>query len=219
MSSDSDSDHPVSAAEEAFQQRQMAVVKRLGALGVAMIRGVDEDVEPPYSDEVVADFRIVVITKERTAAIETARRLAVGVFDDSDDDGDSDDDDCGLVMFDTSSGNAVVSNIADAVKKAVAKRSVSSKFDHLLALTYALQQEDTWARDNEMWEDGDEMQSACAKLAAAWKKLLGESTNEQLGCDEEFTRPGTEALLEDFGKMLESVGRDTDVSYPFDWKP
>ena len=46
MSSDSDSDHPVSAAEEAFQQRQMAVVKRLGALGVAMIRGVDEDVEP-----------------------------------------------------------------------------------------------------------------------------------------------------------------------------
>ena len=217
MSSDSDSDHPVSAAEEAFQQRQMAVVKRLGALGVAMIR-VDEDVEPPYSDEVVADFRIVVITKERAAAIETARRFAVGVFDDSDDDGDSDDDDCGLVMFDTSSGNAVVSNIADAVKKAVAKRSVSSKFDHLLALTYALHSDDMWARDNEMWGEGDEMQSACEKLGAAWKKLLANNTNDKLGVDEEFTRPGTEALLEDFGKMLESVG-DGEVTYPFDWKP
>ena len=218
MSSDSDSDHPVSAAEEAFQQRQMAVVKRLGALGVAMIRGVDEDVEPPYSDEVVADFRIVVITKERAAAIETARRFAVGMFDDSDDDGDSDDDDCGLVMFDTSSGNAVVSNIADAVKKAVAKRSVSSKFDHLLALTYALHSDDMWARDNEMWGEGDEMQSACEKLGAAWKKLLANNTNDKLGIDEEFTRPGTEALLEDFGKMLESVG-DGEVTYPFDWKP
>ena len=218
MSSDSDSDHPVSAAEEAFQQRQMAVVKRLGAQGVAMIRGVDEDVEPPYSDEVVADFRIVVITKERAAAIETARRFAVGVFDDSDDDGDSDDDDCGLVMFDTSSGNAVVSNIADAVKKAVAKRSVSSKFDHLLALTYALHSDDMWARDNEMWGEGDEMQSACEKLGAAWKKLLANNTNDKLGIDEEFTRPGTEALLEDFGKMLESVG-DGEVTYPFDWKP
>lgn len=196
----------------------MAVVKRLGALGVAMIRGVDEDVEPPYSDEVVADFRIVVITKERAAAIETARRFAVGVFDDSDDDGDSDDDDCGLVMFDTSSGNAVVSNIADAVKKAVAKRSVSSKFDHLLALTYALHSDDMWARDNEMWGEGDEMQSACEKLGAAWKKLLANNTNDKLGIDEEFTRPGTEALLEDFGKMLESVG-DGKVTYPFDWKP
>ena len=196
----------------------MAVVKRLNALGVAMIRGVDEDVEPPYSDEVVADFRIVVITKERAAAIETARRFAVGVFDDSDDDGDSDDDDCGLVMFDTSSGNAVVSNIADAVKKAVAKRSVSSKFDHLLALTYALHSDDMWARDNEMWGEGDEMQSACEKLGAAWKKLLANNTNDKLGIDEEFTRPGTEALLEDFGKMLESVG-DGEVTYPFDWKP
>ena len=128
MSSSDDSDHPVSAAEEAFQERQMAVVKRLNALGVAMIRGVDEDVEPPYSDEVVADFRIVVITKERAAAIETARRFAMGSAFDSD--SDSDDDVSGLVMFDTSSGNAVVSNIADAVKRAVAKRSVSSKFDH-----------------------------------------------------------------------------------------
>ena len=153
MSSSDDSDHPVSAAEEAFQERQMAVVKRLNALGVAMIRGVDEDVEPPYSDEVVADFRIVVITKERAAAIETARRFAMGSAFDSD--SDSDDDVSGLVMFDTSSGNAVVSNIADAVKRAVAKRSVSSKFDHLLALTYALHSDDMWARDNEMWGEGD----------------------------------------------------------------
>ena len=214
MSSSDEADAPVSAAEEAFVQRQNAAVKRLNALGTALIRGIDEDAASPGEEEVAA-CRILVITKERAAAIEAAHKFAMG-RDGSDSDSD---DDGGFVMFDTSTGNAVVAGIADAVARAVARTSKPARFDHLLALTYALQQEDTWARDNEMWEDGDEMQSACAKLAAAWKKLLGESTNEQLGCDEEFTRPGTEALLEDFGKMLESVGGDTDVSYPFDWKP
>lgn len=214
MSSSDEADAPVSAAEEAFVQRQNAAVKRLNALGTALIRGIDEDAASPGEEEVAA-CRILVITKERAAAIEAAHKFAMGQ-DGSDSDSD---DDGGFVMFDTSTGNAVVAGIADAVARAVARTSKPARFDHLLALTYALQQEDTWARDNEMWEDGDEMQSACAKLAAAWKKLLGESTNEQLGCDEEFTRPGTEALLEDFGKMLESVGGDTDVSYPFDWEP
>ena len=214
MSSSYEADAPVSAAEEAFVQRQNAAVKRLNALGTALIRGIDEDAASPGEEEVAA-CRILVITKERAAAIEAAQKFAMG-RDGSDSDSD---DDGGFVMFYTSTGNAVVAGIADAVARAVARTSKPARFDHLLALTYALQQEDTWARDNEMWEDGDEMQSACAKLAAAWKKLLGESTNEQLGCDEEFTRPGTEALLEDFGKMLESVGGDTDVSYPFDWKP
>ena len=214
MSSSDEADAPVSAAEEAFVQRQNAAVKRLNALGTALIRGIDEDAASPGEEEVAA-CRILVITKERAAAIEAAQKFAMG-RDGSDSDSD---DDGGFVMFDTSTGNAVVAGIADAVARAVARTSKPARFDHLLALTYALQQEDTWARDNEMWEDGDEMQSACAKLAAAWKKLLGESTNEQLGCDEEFTRPGTEALLEDFGKMLESVGGDTDVSYPFDWEP
>ena len=63
------------------------------------------------------------------------------------------------------------------------------------------------------------MQSACEKLGAAWKKLLANNANDALGADEEFTRPGAEVLLEDFGKMLESVGKDVEVTYPFDWKP
>lgn len=210
-SSDDESDHPVSEAEEAFQERQMAVVKRLNAVGCAFIRGVDEDVEPPYSEEDVAAMRIVVVTKARAKAFAAAQNFAAGQ--------EIDDDDCGIMMFDTSTGNAVVSGIADEVKKAVAKKSKSAKFDHLLALTYALNDNDMWARDNELWGDGDAMQSACEKLGAAWKKLLANNANDALGADEEFTRPGAEALLEDFGKMLESVGKDVEVTYPFDWKP
>jgi hypothetical protein len=214
MSSSDEADAPVSAAEEAFMQRQNAAVKRLNGVGTALVRGVDEDAATPGEEDIAA-VRILVITKERAKAMEAAQKFAMGL-DGSDSDSDSDG---GLVMFDTSTGNAVVAGIADAIELAVARTSKPARFDHLLALTYALKEDEMWARDNEMWEDGDEMQSACAKLAAAWKKLLGENTDEQLGCDEEFTRPGTEALLEDFGKMLESVSGDTDVSYPFDWKP
>ena len=47
--------------------------------------------------------------------------------------------------------------------------------------TYALPQDDTWSRDNECWGDGDEMQSACKKLAASWKKLLEENAAADLG--------------------------------------
>ena len=213
-SSDDEADRPVSAAEDAFQERQKAVVKRLNALGCEVIRGIDEDVEPSYSEEDVAAMRIVVVTKARAAAFEAAEKFATGQEFDSDS-----DDDCGIMMFDTSNGNAVVSGLADQIKNAHAKKSKSAKFDHLLALTNALNNDDMWARDNEMWGEGDEMQAACEKLGAAWKKLLGESTNDQLGVDEEFTRPGTEALLEDFGKMLASVAGDTEVSYPFNWKP
>lgn len=180
-------------------------------MGCAFIRGVDEDVEPPYTEEDVAAMRIVVVTKARAKAFAAAQNFAAGQ--------EIDDDDCGIMMFDTSTGNAVVSGIADEVKKAVAKKSKSAKFDELLALTYALNDNDMWARDNELWGDGDAMQSACEKLGAAWKKLLGESTNAELGVDEEFTRPGTEALLEDFGKILEDAAADTGVDYGFNWKP
>jgi hypothetical protein len=65
-SSDDESDHPVSEAEEAFQERQMAVVKRLNAVGCAFIRGVDEDVEPPYSEEDVAAMKKISVQRETT---------------------------------------------------------------------------------------------------------------------------------------------------------
>ena len=97
MSSSDEADAPVSAAEEAFVQRQNAAVKRLNALGTALIRGIDEDAASPGEEEVAA-CRILVITKERAAAIEAAHKFAMGQ-----DGSDSySDDDGGFVMFDTS---------------------------------------------------------------------------------------------------------------------
>ena len=142
---------------------------------------------------------------------------------DSEEDSDSDSEGGGgggFNFFSTSDGNDVVFGIADRVKKATAaKLAKTAKFDSLVMLTFALLENDTWARDNEAWEDGDEMQSACKKLAAAWKKLLGGNTDEDLGIDEEFTKPGVLAMLEDFETMLAEQGEETGVKYPFKWRP
>ena len=54
--------------------------------------------------------------------------------------------------------------------------------------------------------------------AAAWKKLLAHS-DEELGIDPEFTRPGIEALLENFDEMLNKDSRGIGVQYPFEWRP
>ena len=140
--------------------------------------------------------------------------------EDSDSDSEGGDGGGGFNFFSTSDGNDVVFGISDRVKKATAaKLAKTAKFDSLVMLTFALLENDTWARDNEAWEDGDEMQSACKKLAAAWKKLLGGNTDEDLGIDEEFTKPGVLAMLEDFETMLAEQGEETGVKYPFKWRP
>ena len=85
-------------------------------------------------------------------------------------------------------------------------------------LTYAIHYNNMWFNDNEFWEEGDLVESSCEKLAAAWKKLLAHS-DEELGIDPEFTRPGIEALLENFDEMLNKDSRGLGVKYPFRWRP
>ena len=68
--------------------------------------------------------------------------------------------------------------------------------------------------------------SAVARLAAAWREeILGGYTNAQLCVDEEFSRPGVEALLEEFQKKLNTfaASRGSNAvpqpAYAFDWRP
>ena len=219
-SSDSD-DGPMSTAETAFHERKEAVMVRLGAMNSCLVRGVDGDKKRPYDEEDMACIRLIMATPARDVVLRDAFCFANGK--DSEDDSDSDSEGGGgggFTFFSTSDGNDVVFGISDRVKKATAaKLAKTAKFDSLAMLTFALLENDTWARDNEAWEDGDEMQSACKKLAAAWKKLLGGNTDEDLGIDEEFTKPGVLAMLEDFETMLAEQGEETGVKYPFKWRP
>ena len=203
---------PKSAAETAWHERTMAVMQRTGADGTVLVRGTTTD--PPHTEETMAGVRLMMITQERDDALKHA--FAFVCCEDSD--ADSDDSNCAR-FYNTAAGNEVVFGIKDEVKKATSsKLTKPQKFDRLCMLTYALLQEDTWSRDNECWGDGDEMQSACKKLAASWKKLLGENAAADLGVDEEFTEPGVHALLEDFQVMLNDASSDSGVKYPFKWR-
>ena len=204
---------PKSAAETAWHERRKAVMERTGADGTVAVRGTTT--HPPHTEETMAGVRVLMITQERDDALKHA--FAFVCCEDSDADSyDSNN----THVYTTGSGNEVVFGIEGEVKKATAsKLTKPQKFDRLCMLTYALLQEDTWSRDNECWGDGDEMQSACKKLAASWKKLLGENAAADLGADEEFTEPGVHALLEDFQEMLNDAGSDTGVKYPFKWRP
>ena len=203
---------PKSAAETAWHERRMAVMQRTGAAGHVLVRGTTTD--PPHTEETMAGVRLMMITQERDDALKHA--FAFVCCEDSD--ADSDDSNCAR-FYNTAAGNDVVFGIKDEVKKATSsKLTKPQKFDRLCMLTYALLQEDTWSRDNEFWGEGDEMQSACKKLAASWKKLLGENAAADLGVDEEFTEPGVHALLEDFQVMLNDASSDSGVKYPFKWR-
>ena len=87
-------------------------------------------------------------------------------------------------------------------------KSWPKKFDLLFAYTYKIKEYDCWMRDNE----GD-MEGMVSELACLWKKPLQKS-NEELGVDAEYTRPGVLALLEDFKTMLDEC-EDCGLDYRF----
>ena len=88
-------------------------------------------------------------------------------------------------MFGTSDGNRICTGIPGEIKKAMQQKSVPARFDHLFALTYALQSFEFWMHDNECWEPGQELEKAIKALAKAWRDMLKRS-NEELGIDGEL---------------------------------
>jgi tetratricopeptide (TPR) repeat protein len=84
----------------------------------------------------------------------------------------------------------------------------------LLALTYALKEYDHWMHDNECHEKVGEMEKAIKCLEKAWKTTLA-CTDDELGIDGEYSRPGIEALL---GQFEEAVGELDSGDYPFEWQ-
>ena len=61
----------------------------------------------------------------------------------------------------------------------------------------------------------DELDQAMQALGKAWSDLLSH-TDEELGIDPEFTRPGTEALLDDFKDSINNHIIDQECA-PFKW--
>lgn len=103
-------------------------------------------------------------------------------------------------FFNTSTGNHIIESIVPEIEKIMSnnKNSSSDKFDHLFGLTASLNDyAEFWMEDNECSGEGDIMETSINKLGKTWKNILSK-TNDELGIDAAYTRPGIERLLEQF---------------------
>ena len=204
--------------KDAHFDRLKQAMTRENALGQMMVKGVetdeDEDNEEDddeeddeeeggkqYTEKKIAKLRHILINDSRSKALTKASKFA------------SCGQSGGFMMFNTTSGNQIISGIPTEIKKAMNKKKITERFDALFALTSSLKNYDFWMHDNEMWGEGGELDRSIIMLGAAWKKLLATSSAE-LGIDDEFTRPGIEELLRQFENAVVDV---ECIGVPFQW--
>jgi hypothetical protein len=87
--------------------------------------------------------------------------------------------------------------------KSKKKEPLWKTFDKLYALTFVLHSHDHWMFDHEVgW--GREWGGAkvVKRLAKEWKDVLGHS-DEELGIDKEYMRPGIVCMLEQFKRKID----------------
>ena len=76
----------------------------------------------------------------------------------------------------------------------------ADKLNLLLGFTFAIYRWDCWMHDNE-----GGMGVIVKGLAGAWKRLLKKYSDEELGIDTAYTKPGILELLSQFKKEVESM--------------
>jgi len=158
--------------------------------------------------EQAAKFRVILINSSRDKALTNGSNYA-----------DPEDG-----MWNTHTGNTIIFGMEEQVDKAMKGSSASLKFDRLFGITFMLNRYvEMWACDNEIVggddEEENELDVGLRKLGKTWKSLL-KLSNEQLGIDQEYTRPGIECLLDKFekaiGEVYDNLGVEGEMS--FKWK-
>ena len=202
-------------------ERLQSVCDRCQGVGYSLVRGVardeDEDNEDISEDGVetfdptkcsqaqVDHVRVIVITKERQECLDDMGRLILGAqFGAS------------FMSFTTSFSYQVLGAWQEFTRifQCTSSRDWKRKFDLLLGFTDTLKEHDVWVHDHEVGWGGELM---IKELAGYWKKVL-KRTDQELGIDPEYTRPGIVALLEQFRELVESVdtyGVDEPMRFAF----
>ena len=147
----------------------------------------DEDSENEQidSDDLTEEHKQLYREKE----IDSMQKLILG-----------DQADRGVMMFDTSFSYHVMDKWALLNKNIACTKDPSKKLDRLFALSYNLSEFDVWMHDNE----GD-MGELVKGLARAWKSLLRKYSDEELGWDSQYTKPGMLEFLKQFKDKIESM--------------
>mmetsp|Transcript_10681 Transcript_10681/g.15421 ORF Transcript_10681/g.15421 Transcript_10681/m.15421 type:complete len:273 (-) Transcript_10681:164-982(-) len=155
----------------------------------------EEDDDEEFTAEQIAGLRYIAITTNRARQLEEYDSFA------NPDDG----------FFNTSSGNSVIFELPAALKKIMKKVPLADRFDALFGLTSSLTSYDCWLHDNECWGEGGELDASVKQLGNCWKTILRRS-DQELGIDAEYTRPGILAMLQ---KFEETVSQVESVSVKF----
>lgn len=167
----------------------------------------DEEGDPleKFSEEDVAQVRVVLLPLDRKKIYEDLcekiEREIAGLHD-------------GVVVLNTSASYPVAENL-EAVLNMAAHKKPALKFDLLLSITLFLKTYDFWYSDTDMPDLEAEL---VRRLARTWKALLKKS-NEELGIDAEYTRPGVAALLEDFAEDMKEASDRNLENFAFKWRP
>lgn len=168
-------------------------------------RSVKTTFNPMLTTEQYNTLRYVLITRKRSKALKTAELFATL------------DQPKSRRWFNTSTGDSIIFGIPNEIKEIKEKKTIPEQYDALFALTYMLNKYDRWLHDNQVWEEGGELDQAITLLSEAWTELYGKS-NTELGIDAEFTRPGTEALLTELAEKLEKCEYDWYEEAALTWE-
>jgi len=176
--------------------------------GAILIRGIertdcdsdsDSDTETEdsnnYTMEQMNSLRFVMLTKNRDEQLEKMRKLILG---------DQADHSC--KMFNTSFSYNVMDSWEYVKRSVLPRKSPAQKLDSLLAFTVTIQQYNVWMHDNE-----GGMGVMAKGLAAAWKRLIQQNSDEQLGWDTQYTKPGVMELLKQFQSEIDAMDIDYDM--------
>ena len=191
--------------DEYFDRRTAWINKHNDISGAILVKGIsrsndsedesesddeENDDTSKYTTEQMNSLRVIMITKNRSEQHEKMGKLILG-----DQYGDS------FKMFNTSFSYDVLDSW-QRVKGRLSKMTPSEKFDALLAYTHTLKQYDVWMHDNE-----GGMDVLVKGLATVWRNLLKKSDDE-IGWDLVYTKPGTLELLRQFKEEVEGTGVD-----------
>ncbi len=99
-------------------------------------------------------------------------------------------------------GSRVIAQIPVEVRKAIRRKTLPEKFDHLFGLTMSLVDDSSWIDFSKESRENGSLDSSVETFLDAWRALYLRSDAE-LGIDSEFTRPAVQFTLQQFVEMVE----------------
>jgi hypothetical protein len=183
---------------EAYSDKLEAFMKANSFIDQVFIKGISlddgqEEETSTYTVKQLADLRFVLLTEASVTIFKDAEKLLLG---------DQYEESC--FWFNTSYSYEVKASL-ETMKKILFRKKPAKKLQHLFAYTFFLKKHNFWMRDNE----GD-MGKFTKSLARLWKNLLKKS-DEELGWDEAYSKPG---ILELLARFKEHCEDETLTAYP-----